>query len=60
MNKKLMTEEEWYKKLTKDATLFGVTWDRIKELFTLFAMDGYEVTDDEQWKDIKRKYFKKV
>ena len=56
--KEKLTNEEWYKKHQKTATLFGVTWKRIHELFALFAMDGYEIAYDKSWKDIKRKYFK--
>ena len=37
--------------------IFGVSIIRIKELFYLFMKNGYDITNDDQWKSIKRDYF---
>ena len=43
--------------MTELSHLFGVSISRIKELFDLFAESGYDLNQNSDWKEIKRKFF---
>ena len=50
--------EEWFEKVSDEATLFGVPFERIRELFDLFYENGYDLSDEQHWGFVKRDYFK--
>ncbi len=59
MPEERLTKEEWYEKSVKEGSVYGIPFERFKEIFDLFNKDGYNIIDDEDFKKIKIKYFKK-
>ena len=39
--------------------VLGVQLSRVRELFDLFMESGFNIRDDKDWEEIKRKFFKK-